>query len=32
MKFWTVFQDKAPTDLIREALVNNYDIRIAATA
>jgi multidrug efflux system outer membrane protein len=31
MKFWTVFQDKALADLIREALANNYDIRIAAT-
>ena len=31
MKFWTVFQDKVLEDLIREALVNNYDIRIAAT-
>lgn len=30
MKFWTVFQDKVLEDLIREALVNNYDIRIAA--
>ena len=31
MKFWTVFQDKVLADLIREALANNYDIRIAAT-
>jgi multidrug efflux system outer membrane protein len=30
MKWWTVFQDKALDDLIREALTNNYDIRIAA--
>jgi multidrug efflux system outer membrane protein len=30
MKWWTVFQDKALEDLIREALTNNYDIRIAA--
>jgi multidrug efflux system outer membrane protein len=30
MKFWTVFQDKALEDLIKEALTNNYDIRIAA--
>jgi outer membrane protein, multidrug efflux system len=30
MKFWTVFQDKVLEDLIREALTNNYDIRIAA--
>jgi outer membrane protein, multidrug efflux system len=31
MKWWTVFQDKALEDLIKEALVNNYDVRIAAT-
>jgi outer membrane protein, multidrug efflux system len=31
MKWWTVFQDKALADLIREALTNNYDMRIAAT-
>lgn len=31
MKWWTVFQDKTLEDLIREALTNNYDIRIAAT-
>jgi outer membrane protein, multidrug efflux system len=31
MKFWTVFQDKILEGLIREALNNNYDIRIAAT-
>jgi outer membrane protein, multidrug efflux system len=31
MKWWTVFQDKALEDLIREALSNNYDIRIAAS-
>ena len=30
MKFWTVFQDKVLEDLIKEALTNNYDIRIAA--
>ena len=30
MKWWTVFQDKALEDLIREALINNYDIQIAA--
>ncbi len=30
MKWWTVFQDKVLEDLIREALANNYDIRIAA--
>jgi outer membrane protein, multidrug efflux system len=30
MKWWTVFQDKALEDLIKEALTNNYDIRIAA--
>lgn len=30
MKWWTVFQDKALEDLIKEALANNYDIRIAA--
>jgi len=31
MKWWTVFQDKVLEDLIREALVNNYDVRIAAS-
>jgi multidrug efflux system outer membrane protein len=31
MKWWTVFQDKVLDDLIREALANNYDMRIAAT-
>src|SRR4051794_19719961 len=31
MKWWTVFQDKALNDLIKEALSNNYDIRIAAS-
>lgn len=31
MKWWTVFQDKVLEDLIRKALVNNYDIRIAAS-
>ena len=30
MKFWTVFQDKVLEGLIREALSNNYDLRIAA--
>ncbi|HKF47139.1 MAG TPA: efflux transporter outer membrane subunit [Terracidiphilus sp.] len=31
MKYWAVFQDKALDDLIKEALTNNYDMRIAAT-
>ena len=31
MKWWTVFQDKTLDDLIKEALSNNYDIRIAAS-
>jgi len=31
MKWWTVFQDKTLEDLIREALTNSYDMRIAAT-
>jgi multidrug efflux system outer membrane protein len=31
MKWWTVFQDKALEDLIREALISNYDMQIAAT-
>ncbi len=30
MKWWTVFQDEALQNLIREALKNNYDLRIAA--
>lgn len=30
MKWWTVFQDKVLEDLIREALINNYDVQIAA--
>jgi outer membrane protein, multidrug efflux system len=29
-KWWEVFQDKALQDLIRTALKNNYDVRIAA--
>lgn len=31
MKWFTVFQDPVLEGLIKEALVNNYDIRIAAT-
>jgi outer membrane protein, multidrug efflux system len=31
MKWWTVFQDRVLEDLIREALTDNYDVRIAAT-
>jgi multidrug efflux system outer membrane protein len=31
MKWWTVFQDEALQTLIRTALQNNYDMRIAAT-
>lgn len=31
MKWWTVFQDKSLEFLIREALSNNYDMRIAAS-
>jgi len=31
MKWWAVFQDRVLDNLIREALTNNYDIRIAAT-
>ena len=31
MKWWTVFQDEALQKLIKTALQNNYDIRIAAT-
>ena len=30
-KWWTVFHDPALQQLIRTALVNNYDVRIAAT-
>jgi len=30
-KWWEVFQDKELQGLIREALKNNYDVRIAAT-
>lgn len=30
-KWWEVFQDKELQDLIRTALKNNYDVRIAAT-
>ena len=30
-KWWTVFQDERLQALIREALANNYDVRIAAT-
>jgi len=30
-KWWQVFQDKELQDLIRTALKNNYDVRIAAT-
>ena len=30
-KWWDVFQDKELQDLIRTALKNNYDVRIAAT-
>jgi multidrug efflux system outer membrane protein len=30
-KWWEVFQDKELQGLIRTALINNYDIRIAAT-
>jgi len=31
MKWFEVFQDKTLDDLIREALTNNYDLRIAAS-
>jgi outer membrane protein, multidrug efflux system len=31
MKWWAVFQDDTLQNLIREALTNNYDVRIAAT-
>ena len=30
-KWWSVFQDKVLQDLIRAALVQNYDLRIAAS-
>jgi multidrug efflux system outer membrane protein len=30
MKWWAVFQDTVLQDLIKEALTNNYDLRIAA--
>jgi len=30
MEWWTVFQDPALESLIKEALANNYDLRIAA--
>ncbi|MFP5208962.1 MAG: efflux transporter outer membrane subunit [Acidobacteriota bacterium] len=30
MKWFAVFQDKVLEDMIREALINNYDMRIAA--
>jgi len=30
-KWWEVFQDKELQNLIRTALINNYDVRIAAT-
>lgn len=30
MKWWSVFQDQSLESLIREALTNNYDLRIAA--
>ena len=30
-KWWEVFQDSRLQELIREALINNYDVRIAAT-
>src|SRR5215470_14172408 len=30
-KWWTVFQDQQLQQLIREALAQNYDVRIAAT-
>ena len=29
-KWWTVFQDQQLQELIREALAQNYDVRIAA--
>lgn len=31
MQWWTVFQDETLQALIKEALANNYDIRVAAT-
>ena len=31
MKWWTVFQDETLQALIKEALANNYDLKIAAT-
>jgi outer membrane protein, multidrug efflux system len=31
MKWWAVFQDEALQALIKEALANNYDLRVAAT-
>ena len=31
MKWWAVFQDEALQDLIKQALQNNYDLRIAAS-
>lgn len=31
MKWWAVFQDEALQTLIKQALVNNYDLRIAAS-
>src|ERR1022692_2307616 len=31
MKWWTVFQDEALQGLVKEALGNNYELRIAAT-
>jgi multidrug efflux system outer membrane protein len=31
MRWWTVFKDPVLEDLIKEALTNNYDLRIAAT-
>ena len=31
MKWWAVFQDETLQALIKEALANNYDLRIAAT-
>jgi len=31
MKWWAVFQDEALQNLIKQALQNNYDLRIAAT-
>ena len=31
MKWWSVFQDETLQALIKEALANNYDMKIAAT-